>query len=973
MRPRLTAKVRAALAATGSVLVVNASAGAGKTTAIRHALAHHEHPVAWLTLDRFDVSPGRLSTFLESALQNAGVLTAPVVAPALKRGSSHADAARLLARRVDREVVLVLDEVEQVADAPAALAVIEAFVGGAGGGRRLVLLSRRALELGVVAHGRLAYLTDTDLAFTPEEARAALASFGRQDVDVEKAVSAAGGWVTGVVYGPSCSERGVTDERDDAESPEGPLFRKLVDGLSEPARELLVETSLLDVVTEDAARRLGLDSTADVLLELRSAHLPIDFVASDTFSCHPRFRDHLLARLGDTRVSRQRAIHSAHAELLRRGGDLEEAVHASLLAGDLDQAEETASAVVPAVVQRLDYDVLESWLAAFRPDSIKVSEQLTAAELVLALDRERFAQGAACADRLEALAARNGSALGPELVGPMAWCYFLVGRLADAVQILDTHPRSPATDVVRFAIGAELVDDPTHYRDRPPESGTAMDGLLAQIDLGHGRFESLLVPRTVESRAVMLSRAGALVQLGDHVRARETFEGTPGKGWLRIRLWAEFMAECGRPEDAWAALIDHRERLATSGSGFYRMVAWLAEAMIALRFGRDTALATAALRAAEREPTAMRRIKVLEQLALWHGLIGLLDDNTTTALHHLREATGLMTYWDRRPLLPRAAVYLAEAEWRAGDESAAERAANLALGAATTSGTRYGLVQALREFPDVLSRQIDAARDPDSPWHEMGRSMLRSGVSQLHSPHPTLVQVVEFGTCGVRVNGCNHELTLVRSVELLSYLAARGGTADKDEIISDLFDSKSSKSAQAYLRAALARVRAVPGLASALITDAASVTWRGGRLTTDFDRVEEALVRLGRRADRVRYDEAVELRDGLPRGEYLPGARSPWAVRRREAWDQLVVAVHHAAAEAAYDCSDYLACHQMATDVLRRDPFRESAWRLKMRAAAALGDGDQVIALYRECERSLAEVPTRPAESTRRLLEQLRF
>jgi hypothetical protein len=85
-RPRLTTKVHVALAGPGSVLVVNASAGAGKTTAIRHALAHQDHPVAWLTLDRFDVSPGRWLTHLESALQSAGGLPAPVVAPALTRG-----------------------------------------------------------------------------------------------------------------------------------------------------------------------------------------------------------------------------------------------------------------------------------------------------------------------------------------------------------------------------------------------------------------------------------------------------------------------------------------------------------------------------------------------------------------------------------------------------------------------------------------------------------------------------------------------------------------------------------------------------------------------------------------------------------------------------------------------------------------------------------------------------------------------
>jgi hypothetical protein len=37
------------------------------------------------------------------------------------------------------------------------------------------------------------------------------------------------------------------------------------------------------------------------------------------------------------------------------------------------------------------------------------------------------------------------------------------------------------------------------------------------------------------------------------------------------------------------------------------------------------------------------------------------------------------------------------------------------------------------------------------------------------------------------------------------------------------------------------------------------------------------------------------------------------------------------------------------------------------------GRRDQAIAIYRDCTRALADVPTHPAESTRRLLEQLRF
>ncbi|WP_260502553.1 BTAD domain-containing putative transcriptional regulator [Rhodococcus aetherivorans] len=57
---------------------------------------------------------------------------------------------------------------------------------------------------------------------------------------------------------------------------------------------------------------------------------------------------------------------------------------------------------------------------------------------------------------------------------------------------------------------------------------------------------------------------------------------------------------------------------------------------------------------------------------------------------------------------------------------------------------------------------------------------------------------------------------------------------------------------------------------------------------------------------------------------------------------------------------------------MTEDPFRESMWRLKMRLADATGDTDRIITAYRACERALAQLGTRPAVSTRRLLDDLR-
>jgi hypothetical protein len=106
----------------------------------------------------------------------------------------------------------------------------------------------------------------------------------------------------------------------------------------------------------------------------------------------------------------------------------------------------------------------------------------------------------------------------------------------------------------------------------------------------------------------------------------------------------------------------------------------LAEAKLALRVDRDAAAARAVLdRASAAIPsTGLYR----ELLDTWLGLALLLESHDAAALALLRRTVTAMLAGDRILELPTAAVYLAEAEWRAHDEDAADRAADIALDAA---------------------------------------------------------------------------------------------------------------------------------------------------------------------------------------------------------------------------------------------------------------------------------------------------
>ena len=91
-RPRVE-RVLADLIERHRTVVVSATAGAGKTTAVADAARTLGRPLAWLTLDSTDSAPGRLVTYLEAALAAAlprvgGVATEGLAARSRTRRSS---------------------------------------------------------------------------------------------------------------------------------------------------------------------------------------------------------------------------------------------------------------------------------------------------------------------------------------------------------------------------------------------------------------------------------------------------------------------------------------------------------------------------------------------------------------------------------------------------------------------------------------------------------------------------------------------------------------------------------------------------------------------------------------------------------------------------------------------------------------------------------------------------------------------
>jgi DNA-binding SARP family transcriptional activator len=344
-------------------------------------------------------------------------------------------------------------------------------------------------------------------------------------------------------------------------------------------------------------------------------------------------------------------------------------------------------------------------------------------------------------------------------------------------------------------------------------------------------------------------------------------------------------------------------------------------------------------------------------------------------LSSLRAAVAGMQASGRILELPTAAVYLAEAEWRAGNEDAADHAADLALEAARHQGTNHVLLKALTDFPAVVARRIDAEARADSAWHAIGRALAAQGAA-VGACISTAVELVEFGRTAIILNGTEVRPKLAKCYELLGFLAARKGTpASRDQLLNALFDARDDKSTRSYLRKTIIGVRQLlPADAVSLGADGRVGLSQNVVLASESVRLEQGLAA----ALRLQGSELVAATEKaltpLSRGEYFSGVGvcSTWVDERREQLAELATTARAAAAHAAYTADQYQDAQRHAETVLAADPLREAVWRTSMRIRSAVGDYDGVITTFAQCERALSAAGVKPAASTRALLDQLR-
>jgi DNA-binding SARP family transcriptional activator len=903
-----------------------------------------------------------------------------VATDALTPRIPHPEAAVLLVEAVgDAPVVLVIDELDRLGTAPEAWAVVAAVARYAPPRMRTVLISRRALPGAILAPGAGASLPEAALAFTPDEAAGALAELGEPRIDPAAAVAATGGWVTGVLFEAWRYREHVAGTGGELDPLHGYLSAHIVDQLADADRDFLVGTAVLGEVTAASAIALGHADAADRLASLRATRLPAAWEdGGRTLRCHPRFREYLSEQLERRGPDAVRRIRLAYARLLAKEGRDEEATEALLAAESPVEALVTAERAIFDVIDRLDYAVAERWLEALRSVAPAAGSPLVIAEIMLALAGEDFRRGAAAADALAEQGQRAGFAAAvPAAALLMALCYAHVGNLEQTWRVYEEAQGEPAPerDVLRYFMTIFSAEPPPQ---RPELTGGPIDALVLSVDYGYGRLEALLAGQPVGwirawtqqwmiSALSVTGRSQQALELYESVRAHATASAS-----LDTVVGPLVLIGAGRRAEALEALERGRRAARAGGSVVYELLADFSEALLRLRLDHDVPGARAVLDRLERVPLARRLCYLAEQIDGLYGLVLLLEGRDAAAVERLRRSVQAMCRSDRQLYLPAAAVYLAEAEWRAGDEAAADAAADIALAAARHHGSNSMLLQALGEFPAVVSRRLDAEAAADSSWHEIGRALVaqRAGVDM---PVDASIQLKEFGGCTILVAGEPVRPRIAKSYELLAYLTAQPQPqASREELLDALFEGRTDESARAYLRQAVRWLRHV--LPADCVEVAQGAVRIGGevRVACDSKRFEAALAESARLQGADRLAATLDALAIVDEGDYLPDMASRWVDERRGYLAELATDARSEAAELAFAEGRLDEARELIDVVLRDEPYRETAFRLTMRIAGALGDEPGVLREFQRCQRALAAVGTVPTQTTRRLLDQLR-
>ena len=340
---------RLSAAAPGTVTLVCAPAGSGKTVLLRSWVAQTDEAVAWVTVERGERDAQRFSLHLIDALADAaGDEVVERVSPAPRfAGAVVVEGLLDQLERVEEPLTLVIDDLHEL-DCEDALAWLEVLLTRLPAQLRVVLATREEPALGLHRlrlAGALTELRGPDLRFSLDDTRALLCASGiaLSDTGLASLHERTEGWPAGVrlaaisLTANPDPERFVSEFSGSERTVAGYLLAEVLERQPPEVRELLLRTSMLERVSGPLADVVTGGTGAEAILqrlEDQNAFVTALDAARSWFRYHHLFAD--LLRLELRRVAPETipSLHRAAAAWHEQEGDVVEAVRHHQAGGD---------------------------------------------------------------------------------------------------------------------------------------------------------------------------------------------------------------------------------------------------------------------------------------------------------------------------------------------------------------------------------------------------------------------------------------------------------------------------------------------------------------------------------------------------------------------------------------------------------------------------------------------------------------
>jgi LuxR family maltose regulon positive regulatory protein len=556
----------------GPLTVVSGAAGAGKTVLLScwaHA-GRAPGPVAWLTLDAEDDSPGAFWSYVIAALRRAGVpLPDDIGEPFLAGGVARP----LLARLADAlaggtvPVVLVLDQFDVITRADI-WRELDFVLRHSADLLRVVLGTRS--EHRPSAHryelrGEIVRIRNSDLTFTAAETGELLRGHGvdLSDDQLAALLEHTGGWAAGLRLSTVAllkrrdPEDLISALRRADETLSRYLVDEVLDGQSDDTREFLLRTSIVDQVCPPLADALTERSDGNrVLAALESGNVLTERVddAPGWYRYHPLFSRVLREQLRERHPALVAHLHERAAVWFAGAGFLVEALRHAAEAGSWELAATTV--VQDLGIGRLLAGREAGPLAGPLRDLPADQPGAMASVVRAALSLTRFELDA-CRDHL--VAADEPSPGVPEdrraaLVASTAVIRAILARvdgnledaesaLADGEAALARIPRRAAAHPETAALLRSSVGTVQLWTGRFPEAERTLRAGLAVADRPGGEYPRLNILGRLALLAYLRGRLTVAAALGEEELALAERSGLPvdqrtGAGHLALALVA---------------------------------------------------------------------------------------------------------------------------------------------------------------------------------------------------------------------------------------------------------------------------------------------------------------------------------------------------------------------------------------------------------------------------------------------------